>query len=88
MDCLHTTALAKNQEIELSYEEDGETKQIEVKVIGDYYKPVDYTALRNNFFYQQLIKTNRDKLKYMHRRKSGGNEMLCQVTIANNSSAS
>lgn len=87
MDCLHTTKWEED-ELTLSYEEEGKTKEIKVKVIGDYYKPVDYTALRNNFFYQQFNNPDREKLKYMHRRKSGGNEMLCQVQIADGSSKS
>lgn len=83
MSCLHTT----KWEVESKdFKYNGTT--ITVQIINNYYKPVDYTALRNNFFYKQLNTTNRTKLKYMHRRKSGGNEMLCQVQISDNSSAS
>lgn len=80
MDCLHTTALPKNSKLILSYEENEQNKEITVQVISDYYKPVDYTALRNNFFYQQLHldKENR-QLKHLYRKKTGANEMLCPI---------
>lgn len=81
MDCLHTTALETGKELKFSYKENKETKEIKVKVISDYYKPVDYTALRNNFFYQQLQLNKEDRqLKYLYRKKTGANEMLCSTT--------
>lgn len=85
MDCLHTTELDANAIHTFKY---NNITTIIVQIISNYYKPVNYTALRNNFFYQQFKNNNRTKLKYMHRRKSGGNEMLCQVQIADGSSAS
>ena len=86
MHCLHhETELTKGSQYDFKYDEN---TTITIQIINNYYKPVDYTALRNNFFYQQFKNSNRTKLKYMHRRKSGGNEMLCQVQIADDSSAS
>lgn len=91
MSCLHTTTptnkLTDKNNIELTYTNtDEETSTVTVDFIEDYYKPVNYISIRNNFFYKNFKDSNRTKLKYMHRRKSGGNEMLCTIDPADSSS--
>lgn len=77
MHGLHSVNLDADDEFEAS---DDDNNNITVTIIEKQYKPVDYTALRNNFFYQTLRGKSGSTLNFMHRRKSGGNEMMCQIS--------